>query len=514
MPSRRCVPLLAALGALGACSGGGSDGGVSPPSPPANRAPAFTSAATVSVAENTSGPIYLATASDPDGDALTYSVAGGADAGLFSFDAASRQLSFATPPDFEAPADANGDNVYEISLGVSDGALSATLALQVTVSDAPDSFAVRRVATGLDQPIYLTALPDGSGRVVVVQRGGRIRVMTPSTGAFASQDFLDLSGQVATSGEYGLLTIAFSPDFATDRTFFLHMNNTSGTTEIRRYQTFAGTPDRADASTGDVILTQTQPASNHNGGMLAFSQNGLLLIGLGDGGGGGDPDGNAQNPNTLLGKLLRIDPDGDDFPADPNRDYAIPAGNAFPGGAGGLPEIYALGLRNPFRGSVDPSSGAVLIGDVGQAEVEEVDRIAAGAVGPINFGWNLREGTQPYNGGADSAAFTNPVAEYGHGSGPLEGNSITGGVVYRGPVTSLRGEYIFADFVSNNIWSAPLAQMPPGSTLASDNFTVRTQDFAPDAGTINSIVAFGTDASGNVYIVDIGGEIFAIEAES
>jgi glucose/arabinose dehydrogenase len=333
--------------------------------------------------------------------------------------------------------------------------------------------------------------------------------MNPTTGVIDATPMLDITSQISTAGEQGLLSIAFSPNFATDRTFYLHMNNTSGDTEIRRYQTMAGNPALADASTGDVILFADQPsATNHKGGMLAFTNDGYLLVSLGD---GGATPANAQNQTNLLGKLLRLDVSSDAYPADNNRDYAIPTGNA---GTGYAPEIWALGLRNPFRGSVDPVTGDVFIGDVGQNAIEEVDRIVAGATGPINFGWNLREGTQAFGGGANSPSFTNPVAEYSHGSGPLQGNSITGGVVYRGPATALQGQYIFADFITNNIWSAPVASLTPGSTFPSSSFTIRTQDFIPDAGTVNSIAAFGTDTANNVYIVDIGGEIFRIEPQS
>jgi glucose/arabinose dehydrogenase len=324
---------------------------------------------------------------------------------------------------------------------------------------------------------------------------------------------IDVAAQVSTAGEQGMHAIAFSPNFATDRTFYVVLNNLSGDTELRRYQTQAANPAQADPATGDVILFVDQPSeTNHKGGFLAFDTAGRLLLGLGDGGGGGDPNGYAQNPNTLLGKLVRIDPSSDAFPADANRDYAIPAGNAYPGGTGGLPEIHALGLRNPFRGTVDTATGDIYIADVGQGAVEEIDRIASGTTGVINFGWALREGTQPYNGGANSSAFTAPVAEYGHGSGPRQGNSITGGVVYRGPIDTLRGHYVFADFVTNNIWSIPVSAMTGGTTVNSDAFVVRTTEFTPNAGTINSIVNFALDATGDLWIVDIGGEIFEATA--
>jgi glucose/arabinose dehydrogenase len=506
------APLLLAI--LAGCGGGG--GGSSSPAPgiSGNQPPAFTSATTATVAENSTGLVYTAIASDPEGQPLTFAVAGGADAARFTFNASTRELRFVTPPDFDAPADANRDNVYEISLSASDGSLTTTLALRVTVTDVPGAFRVRRVASGLAAPIFVAGIPDGSGRVAVVERGGRIRVLDPATGTIATTDLLNVSTQIVTDGEKGLLAMAFSPAFATDRSFFVHMNNTSSDTEIRRYRMQTGSSTVADPATADVILLIDQPDnfSNHKGGMLAFDSGGRLLVGMGDGGGGGDPLNSGQTATTLLGKILRIDPTSDAFPNDPNRDYAIPSGNAFPGGVNGAPEVLALGLRNPFRGSVDPANGDIYIGDVGQGAIEEIDRIQTGAAGPINFGWNRREGSQPYNGGADSPAFTLPVTEYAHGSGTRQGNSVTGGVVYRGPAENLQGQYLFADFISNNIWSVPVSRLAAGQVLSSAEFIIRNQDFTPDAGTINSIVAFGTDQTGNVYIVDIGGEVFRIEA--
>lgn len=511
MPRPAPALILGAVLMLASC--GGSGGGAAPALPPPNAAPVFTSAATASVAENLSGAAYVVSASDPEGAALAYSLSGGADQARFTFNPATRELRFAASPDFEAPADANRDNVYEARLSVSDGANTVSLDIRITVTNLSGALSVRRVVSGVSAPIFIAPFPDASGRMAVVERAGRIRLLDPATGAFASTPMLDVASQVSTAGEQGMHALAFSPNFATDRTFYVVMNNLSGDTELRRYQTFAANTAQADTASGDVILFVDQPAlTNHKGGFLSFDTAGRLLLGLGDGGGGGDPSGFAQNPNTLLGKLVRIDPAGDDFPSDSARDYAIPAGNAFPGGAGGLPEIHALGLRNPFRGSVDAATGDVYIADVGQGAVEEIDRITAGTTGQINFGWNLREGTQPYNGGADSPAFTLPVAEYGHGSGARQGNSVTGGVVYRGPIDTLNGHYVFADFVTNNIWSIPVASMAAGSTVPSSAFVIRTAEFAPGAGTINSIVNFALDAAGDLWIVDIGGEIFEATA--
>jgi glucose/arabinose dehydrogenase len=448
------------------------------------------------------GVVYRPVATDPNGDAITYGAIGGPDAARFTVNPVTREVRFATQPDFEAPNDAGGNNVYDISFTASDGTNTVTQNVAITVTDTGAGFRVRRVASGMAAPIYAAGLPDGSGRVVVVERGGRIRALNPSTGAFAADDFLNLTN-VDTDGEKGLLSIAFSPNFVSDRTFYIQLHTTAANvSEIRKYQTLAGNLAQADTSTADTILTVPQTtASNHKGGTLFFDNSGRLLISLGD---GGASSATAQNNNTLLGKILRIDSSTDAFPADANKDYAIPPANPF-ATTGGLAEIYINGVRNPFRMSVDPVTGDLFIGDVGQSAIEEVDRIAANTAGLVNLGWNVCEGTQ----GTNCSNFTLPVTEYGR----TVGTTVTGGVVYRGPIESLQGQYIFGDFGSNTLWSVPIGNLVIGSTLPSTSLTVRsgTPGFTPDAGSINSVVAFGTDNDGNVYFVDIGGEVFILE---
>lgn len=497
---------------LASCGGDDSPGSPTPaPSPaPVNAAPAFTSATAVAVDENASGTIYTATGRDPEGSAIVFAITGGSDAGRFRISGAGA-LSFVDPPDFEAPTDADADNRYIVQLSASDGSATATLTVTVTVINAgPDAFRVRRIATGFDQPLFVAPVPDGSGRVFVVERQGRIRILTPSTGATASASFLDIRGTIATDGERGLLGFAPAPDFVTSGVFYIYVTAPDGTNTVRRYRAAAGNRDIADAATGDVILAIPHPgASNHNGGWIGFGPDGFLYVASGDGGGANDPARNAQNPNLLLGKILRIDPTGDAFPGDPERDYAIPVGNPF-AGSGGRPEIWASGVRNPFRNSFDPGTGNLLIADVGQDAVEEIDLLRPGQ-GGANLGWPFYEGTRLLSG-QPNAAFTAPVAEYGHGSGPREGDSVTGGYVYRGPVEALRGQYVFADFVRPNLWSIPVSRLTAGQTLASGQFTLRNADFRPDAGAFTNIASFGVDQAGNLYIVDLDGEIFVLEA--
>lgn len=500
--------VLCALFGASACGGGGG-GGMMPPAT-GNRPPAFTSAASASTPENATGTIYTAAATDPDGNAITFSLSGGADRAAFAITAGGA-LSFVQPPDFEAPADADQNNVYQVQVAAGDGMTSTTLDLAVTVTNVgPDAFHVTRIATGFASPLYLAPVPDGSGRVFVVERPGRIRMLTPSTGAVAATPFLDVTAQTTTDGERGLLGFAPAPDFTATGTFYVYMTNLAGQIEIRRYRTFAGNRDRADPATADAILTIDHPVNlNHYGGWLAFGPDNLLYAGVGDGGSVGDPPNNAQNLNVLLGKILRIDPAGDAFPADPARDYAIPPGNPF-AAAGGRPEIWAYGLRNPFRNNFDAATGNLWIGDVGQDSREEIDLLRP-TDGGVNLGWRIMEGTAVF-AGPTILGLTPPVAEYLHGSGARQGNTVTGGLVYRGPIESLNGHYLFADFEVGNIWSIPIAQVAIGTTLASDRFVLRRTAFTPDAGAINNPLCFGFDQAGNVYIVDFGGSIFRVDA--
>ena len=499
---------LAALIATAALSGCG-DGGSSPPPPPANTAPAFTSAASVTVAENAAGAIYTATAGDAQNDPLAFAIAGGADAAQFTLSSGG-QLAFRTAPDFEAPADADRDNVYRVQLSVSDGRATTTLDLTVTVTNSAGSaFRVRRAATGFVLPLYLTGIPDNSDRVLVVEQRGRIRILDPATGTIAATPFLDLTGTISSDGERGLLGLALAPDFASSGTFYVYLTNPSGNIELRRYRTFAGNRDQADPASADLLLTIPHSTfSNHNGGWIEFGPDGFLYIAVGDGGGGADPSNNAQNPAVLLGKLLRIDVAGDAFPNDPARDYAIPSSNPF-ATSGGAPEIYALGLRNPFRNSFDLVTGNLYVGDVGENQIEEIDLIPPNRPG-LNFGWARLEGTRSFNGTPPSNAIP-PVAEYAHGTGPVEGASVTGGYVYRGPVEALQGQYVFGDFVGRKVWSIPVTGLIFGQTFAASNFTLRNADFTPNAGAIGNVASFGQDQRRNLYIVDYDGEIFVIE---
>jgi hypothetical protein len=304
---------------------------------------------------------------------------------------------------------------------------------------------------------------------------------------------------------------------------FVNLTVEDGRTEIRRYRVSTD-PDVADPQSEQLVLGYAQPQSNHNGGWLGFGPDGYLYISAGDGGGANDSSsghtqgsGNAQDiTDNPLGKVLRIDVDGDAFPADDARNYAIPPSNPFVD-ATGDDEIWSYGLRNPWRASFDRMTGDLYIGDVGQGAREEIDVQPAGSAGGENYGWRLREGTiaTPGVGGSRPAGAIDPIYDYTRGAGPFQGFSVTGGYVYRGPVAEIRGQYFFADYSSERIWSLVYDGSEPGGFDGS-NFTDlidRTVELAPGGSLdINQISSFAEDDSGNLYILDLGGEIFRIVA--
>lgn len=476
------IPLV-----LASCGGGG---GSDTPPPTANAPPAFTSLQTASVTENITNA-YQATASDSNGDALTFTIDGGADAARFAITSAGA-LRFNAAPDFDLPGDADGDNVFAVVLRVSDGQTSVTQAVNITVTNSREGIAVARVGTGFSQPLYVAPIP-GDSRVYVVEKGGNVYRFDPANGSRTL--VLDIT-DISTSGERGLLGLAPYPDHAASQRLFAVATAANGNVQVRRY-----TLGQPDSSTNyDLVLDIPHPGfDNHNGGWIGFGPDGHVYVAVGDGGGGGDPNNNAQNRNVQLGKILRFA-----IGAGGNS-YGPAPGNPFLAG-GGDPYVFAFGLRNPFRASF--SGSTLLIGDVGQGAIEEIDMVTTAQPG-LNFGWRFLEGTQPYSGSAP-AGLTPPVAEYGHGSGPRQGRSVTGGYVYRGPVASLQGQYVFGDFISGSIWTVPFADLVAGQTLPSSRLAVRNEDFAPDAGTISNIASFGEDSAGNLFIVSIGGDIFMV----
>ncbi|MGF1514699.1 MAG: PQQ-dependent sugar dehydrogenase [Elainellaceae cyanobacterium] len=346
------------------------------------------------------------------------------------------------------------------------------------------------VAGGFDAPVQITPANDGSDRLFIVEQGGTIRVMRD--GVVSQTPFLDLSDRVSLGGERGLLGLAFPPDYATKGYFYVNYTDTAGDTVVARYRRSADA-NRANPNSEEVILTIDQPAGNHNGGQLAFGPDGFLYIATGDGGGGGDPGNNAQNPNSLLGKLLRIDVESG------ASTYAIPSDNPFAGAADPgdafRDEIWAYGLRNPWRFSFDRQTGDLYLGDVGQGQLEEINFQPANSDGGQNYGWRVFEGTSRFaEGDLVPRDVVFPVEEYGR----AEGRSVTGGFVYRGEVPSdLEGVYLYGDFVTGNIWGLQRASGAWASELLLDS----------ELG----ISTFGEDESGDLYVADyFTGTIYAI----
>ncbi|MCB0451832.1 MAG: PQQ-dependent sugar dehydrogenase [Aequorivita sp.] len=341
--------------------------------------------------------------------------------------------------------------------------------------------------SGFSDPLNLQHANDE--RLFVVEQGGRIKIIQ-GDGTVNTTPFLDISGQISSGGERGLLGLAFHPDYANNGFLFVYYTKPNGDSQISRFSVDSGNPDLADENSELPIIDYSQPFSNHNGGCLAFGPDGYLYIASGDGGSGGDPGNRAQNINLLLGKLLRIDVDN---PAGGNN-YGIPPDNPFVGNPNAREEIWAFGLRNPWRFSFDTTDNNLWIADVGQTSREEINRVAIGEAG-LNYGWRCYEGTQPYNNQncPPQSELTFPIAEYTHTGGNC---SITGGYVYRGSMyPAISNLYFFGDYCSGRI----------GTVDSSGNL----QDYGTFSG---SWVSFGEDINKELYIIDIGGSIYKITA--
>lgn len=366
---------------------------------------------------------------------------------------------------------------------------------------------LKRIASGFNQPLYATSPSSDSSRLFVLEKNsGAIKIVLTTSGQVLNQPFLSVE-RLSNQGERGLLGLAFSPDYESSGAFYVSLTNSNGDSEIRRYRS-SSNPDLADSASEEVLLTIPQFATNHNGSWIGFGPDGYLYISSGDGGGGNDPQQNGQDLTTLLGAMLRIDVSGDDFPNDDNRNYRIPSSNPFIGvsvnDAAARPEIWAYGLRNPWRVSFDRDTGDLLIADVGQGAREEVNFQFAGSQGGENYGWRLREGDiqTPSVGGARPADNVEPIYAYPRTGSVFSGRSITGGYRYRGPITELRGSYFFADFANGQIWS-----LRPSSTGFTD-LIYWSDRLKTDQGDVNNVASFGEDALGNLYVVDFDGDVF------
>ena len=346
------------------------------------------------------------------------------------------------------------------------------------------SLAVEVAATGLDDPIHLTA-PAGDARLFIVEQPGRIRIVRG--GVLLETPFLDITDRVRSGGERGLFSLAFHPSYSSNGLFYVSYTDVNEDSRVERY-TVSADPDVADPSSARPIVSVDQPHSNHNGGHVLFGPDGMLYVALGDGGGAGDPLGNGQNPATLLGSLLRLDVDtGDPF--------AIPPDNPFVGDPARRDEIWAFGLRNPWRLAFDPPTGLLYIADVGQASFEEVN-VVDDDEAALNYGWSVMEGAGCFGGGScDESGLTLPTLVYDHG----EGCSVTGGLVYRGAaIPELAGHYLYSDFCAGFLRSFRF-----DGAGATD-----LREWA--VGDLGPIVSFGEDGLGETYIVSGEGTVFRL----
>jgi glucose/arabinose dehydrogenase len=339
-------------------------------------------------------------------------------------------------------------------------------------------------------PIAVTAAGDGSGRLFVAERGGRIWIVRD--GQRSEQPFLDIASRVTAGGEQGLLGLAFHPDFPDDPRFFIYYTTTDRDNVVAERRVDPADPDRAVRDEEREILRMDDFAANHNGGHLAFGPDGFLYIATGDGGGAGDPQGTGQRLDTLLGKILRIGVE----PSSDGGEYLIPPDNPFAGRGDAMGEIWHVGLRNPWRFSFDRATGDLWIGDVGQGRWEEID-VARGGASGLNFGWSVTEGRHCFReNGCSTDGLTPPVTEYSHDLGC----SVTGGVVYRGTASPpLTGGYLFGDYCSGRMWALDAREDEVGEPVVV-------------AETGVAISSFGEDEAGEVYVTDLSGSLLRVTA--
>lgn len=377
------------------------------------------------------------------------------------------------------------------SSAVADPAPDTTRTAPPPGTPVPAEFTLRArvVVEGLASPLFLTA-PASDARLFVVEQAGRVRVV--ENGQLLATPFLDVSARISTGGERGLLGLAFHPRYATNGFFYVYLTDPSGNTRVERLRASADR-NRADPASATLVLAAPQPFANHNGGMLAFGPDGMLYVGKGDGGSSGDPQGNGQNLATLLGKLLRLDVDA----APAGAGYAIPPDNPFAGRAGARGEIWAFGLRNPWRFAFDPPAGRLYVADVGQNALEEISVAGTGERG-VNYGWKIMEGSACF--GATTCARDSlrlPVAEYGRG----DGCSITGGYVYRGSIAAIQGHYFYSDYCRG--WLRSIRLDAGGAVVERREWAV---------GPLGRVTSFGVDAAGELYVTSESGRVYRLEA--
>jgi glucose/arabinose dehydrogenase len=408
--------------------------------------------------------------------------------------------------------DVDGKSARRVYARESVGEAVPLLTVDYTVPSPVDHLQLTEAATGLVRPVSIANAGDGTGRVFIIEAAGKIRILDTTTGTLLATPYLDIDslvlGGTTQFSEQGLLGLAFHPDFATNRKFYVYYTRDAGDGIVRSvlamYQQSVNDPDIANPA-GTVLMEFEQDAANHNGGDLHFGADGYLYVASGDGGGSGDQYKNSQNVDSLKGKILRIDVDGSPPGGGElcglGAAYGIPAGNAFPGGNDGCDEVLHLGLRNPWRFSLDGLTGDLYIGEVGQGQWEEVDFAAPGAAG-LNFGWPCREGTHDYTPPPGVTCPLDPVEPIFDYSSATGGNlAITGGYVYRGSGSAMHGYYVYGDYGSDRIWLA-----------AKENGSWASIEWVAAASVLTSLSAFGQDEQCELYVADVdAGKVFRID---
>lgn len=447
---------------LAACGGGGGGSG---------GGPGGSSSLAITISGLPAGTVAVVSITGPDGSLRTVS--------------ATQTLTNLAAGTYEITSSSvfNGSTVFVPDPIRTSIALVAGEAQTVAISYAegtPVTLGLQTVVTGLSNPVHLTAPPGDATRLYIVERVGRIRVA--QGGILLPSPFLDLSDIISTDGERGLLSMAFHPQYASNGFFYVFYSRSDGDIVVERYT--ASDPNTVNRNTAQEILTIPHSANNnHYGGLLEFGPNGMLFISTGDGGGAGDPDGNAQSLNSLLGKMLRIDVTNSGASA-----YAIPPSNPFVGQVGIRPEIWAYGLRNPWRYAFDAIAGLLYLPDVGQATREEINAAPAGQ-GGLNYGWNILEGSLCFAGEpCDRTGKTPPVLEYASNV-PGGACAVIGGQVYSGAIPELQGRFFYSDLCAGWLRSA---------TVQNGQVVESTQWNVPSLAGINS---FGQDASGELYMM-------------
>jgi glucose/arabinose dehydrogenase len=459
------------LGSLAACGGGGGSNNSSSSSPVAQ-----TGSLTVTIAALPAGSNAAVTVSGP---------------GLSTSVTATQTLTGLTPGTFTIAANgvSTSGALFAPQSASQAVVVTAGATATATVTYGAVRLALQAVASGLNSPLLLTA-PVGDARMFIVERPGTIRIMR--SGSVLATPFIDLTSRISTVGEGGLLSVAFDPHYATSGFFFVYFVDLNGNIAVERFHA-SSNPDVADPSPLRILSIAHPVNTNHYGGLLAFGSDGFLYMGVGDGGGAGDVPGNAQNLNMLLGKLLRIDVSL----SNQVQPYVVPTGNPFVGQVGRRGEIWAYGLRNPWRYAFDVTAGLTYIADVGQDRREEIDVVSSTASG-VNFGWNITEGTLCYpTDPCSTTGITLPVLEYGHDA--TGGCSISGGSVYRGSaIPVIAGRYFYSDFCSGFLRSIAFVN------------GVATEQIDWNIANVGQILSFGLDAQGEIYMLSATGTVYRI----